>query len=333
MLRLVLIISATALLGCSGSNSRPPLQEVRVGLSIDGITWLPVRLAQTLGYTREEGIHLSFSEFSGLSKATEAMLGQSVDVTAGGLSLAIQVAAAGRNARCFLVLYDRPTMSLVVAPAMGGKIHSIYELKGRRMGIPVPGSIPHQFANFLLVSNGLTPDDVSAISVGTGAASIAALEHGSADAAVLVGAAIPVYERKYPGAPILADTRTPEGARQALGGAIFPGAALMAQDQWLQANAGVARGVARAVKRGMQWMSSHSAEELRAQIPESLRMPDGEADLQAIRAAQHVLSRDGVTPADAPESVRKFVAVSSEQVRTAQIDLSKIYTNEFVSGR
>jgi NitT/TauT family transport system substrate-binding protein len=197
----------------------------------------------------------------------------------------------------------------------------------------VPGSIPHQFANFLLVSNGLTPDDVSAISVGTGAASIAALEHGSADAAVLVGAAIPVYERKYPGAPILADTRTPEGARQALGGAIFPGAALMAQDQWLQANAGVAGGVARAVKRGMQWMSSHSAEELRAQIPESLRMPDGEADLQAIRAAQHVLSRDGVTPADAPESVRKFVAVSSEQVRTAQIDLSKIYTNEFVSGR
>ena len=106
MHRLVLIITATALLGCSGQNGRQPLREVRVGLSIDGITWLPVRLAQTMGYTAQEGINLSISEFNGLSKATEALLGQSVDVTTGGLSLAIQVAAAGRDVRCFVMLYQ-----------------------------------------------------------------------------------------------------------------------------------------------------------------------------------------------------------------------------------
>jgi NitT/TauT family transport system substrate-binding protein len=103
----------------------------------------------------------------------------------------------------------------------------------------------------------------------------------------------------------------------------------MAQDQWLSANPRVAQGMARAVKKAMHWMTSHSAEEIRLQIPEDLRMRDVEADLEAIRVAQRNLSRNGVTPMGAPESARKFVAVSNERVRTAHIDLAKVYTNEF----
>jgi NitT/TauT family transport system substrate-binding protein len=322
------MITAAALFGCADPHQER-MHEVRVALSIDGITWLPVRLAQSLGYARQEGIRLSISDFTALSKTTEALLGQSVDVSAGGLTLAIQVAAEGRDVRCFLMLQERPILSLVVAPAMNGKIRSIHDLKGRHIGVPAPGSFPHQFVNFLLASQGLTPQDVSTVSVGTSAASIAALEHGSADAGILVGAAIPVFERKHPAALILADTRTPEGAQKSLGEAVFPATALMAQDQWLSANPRVAQGMARAVKKAMQWMISHSAEEIRAQIPEDLRMMDVEADLEAIRVAQRNLSRNGVTPMGAPESARKFVAVSNERVRTAHIDLAKVYTNEF----
>ena len=98
---------------------------VRVALSVDAITWIPIRLAQTLGYGSEEGIAIETSDLAGLSKGMEALLGGSVEVSAGGLSQAIQVAARGQSVRCFLSLYSRPTEALAVAPSMAGKIRSI----------------------------------------------------------------------------------------------------------------------------------------------------------------------------------------------------------------
>ena len=148
-----------------------------------------------------------------------------------------------------------------------------------------------------------------------------------------MGAAISVFERKHPTATILADTRTPEGARKSLGEGVLPVVALMAQHQWLKTNPGVARATARAIKNAMQWMRGHSVEEIRAQIPEELRMQDADADLQAIRIVQRNLSKDGMTESGEPESILKFVAISNEKVRTSHIDLSKLYTNEFASGK
>ena len=77
-------------------------------------------------------------------------------------------------------------------------------------------------------------------------------------------------------------------------------------------------------------MRNHSAEEIRGKMPEGLRMEDIEADLMAIRHAQHILSPDGAIPPEAAELVRKWLAVSSEKVRAAHIDLAKTYTNEFI---
>lgn len=329
MCRFVLAV-AVSLVGCSHPNSAPSLPEVRVALQRD-TTSLPVRLAQVLGYAQQEGIRLSISDVTGLSKGMEALLGGSVDVTQGGLSLAIQVAAEHRTVRCFMNFYTRPTVALVVAPPMAGKIRHIRDLKGRRVGVASLGSAGHQVLNYLLGSDGLRPEDVSTVSVGTGSTSVAALGQGKIDAAILSGAAIPVFERKYPDITFLAETRTAEGAQKVFGSAVFPNsAALVAQDDWLKTNAGAARSLVIALKRAMDWMRNHAAEEIRGQMPEGLRMEDIEADLMAIRHAQQILSPDGVTPAEAPELVRKWLAASSENVRAARIDLAKTYTNEFV---
>src|SRR5690348_8580243 len=92
------------------------------------------------------------------------------------------------------------------------------------------------------------------------------------------------------------------------------------------------RNLVRAVKRAMHWMSNHSANEIRGQMPEALRMEDIEADLMAIRHAQSILSPDGAIPPESPELVRNWLAASSERVRVARIDLTKTYTNEFVEA-
>jgi sulfonate transport system substrate-binding protein len=322
--------SAWMLVGCSRHSDGPALTEVRIALPADWITWLPVQLAQSLGYARQEGLDLTIAETNALGKGMEALLGGSVDVTAGTLSQAMQLAVNQRDVRCFVSLYARSPIALVVAPAMTRQIRDIADLKGHRVGMASPGSASHQFLEFLLASHGLSSSDVDAIALGTGAPSVAALEHGTVDAGILLGAAIPTFERKHPGAVLLVDTRTAEGTTRVFGTPLFPNACLIAQDAWLTTHVDLTRRLVRAVTRAMQWMGSHSAEEVRASMPATSHIADTDAELAAIRQAQATLLPGGAMPTDAPELVRTYVSTFVDKTRLARIDVAKTYTNAFV---
>ena len=127
-------------------------------------------------------------------------------------------------------------LTLVIAPGMAGKIYSISDLKGRHVGISSPGSPTHQFLNFLLISHGVPPEDVSVVSIGTTASSIAALEHGRVDAAALVGSSVTTFEQRHPAATFLADTRSLAGAKRVFGFINFPNASVVTTDDWLSKN-------------------------------------------------------------------------------------------------
>jgi NitT/TauT family transport system substrate-binding protein len=325
-------LAVVALAGCGHTRVGAPNPQVRVALSRDAISFLPVHLAQSLGCYQQEGLAVTLSEFNGLSKGVEALLGGSAEV-AGGTSVPIQMAAEGRSLQGFLVMYTSTSLVLIVSPAASGKVHTIADLKGRRVGVSASGSPTHFFLNYVLVKNGMQPADVSVISIGTGPTSLAAIEHDAVNAAVMVGGPVNMLERAHPGLTFLADARKPASAQRIFGSASFPGGLLVAQEGWLKANPDTARRLVRAVRKAMQWMSEHSPEQIRAQMREDQRMTDAAADLDTIREYQQTLSADGAMPEGGPEIMYKVLATSIDKVRTAQIDLSKLYTNEYLSGK
>ena len=331
MRRLVAALVLTGLVACTGSQSSG-IRTVRLAIHQDPIAFLGVRAAQTLGYCAEEGLAVETPEFVGGTKAIQALLGGSVDVASATMSDAVQLAIEGRDVRGFLLFYTRPTAALAIAPSMRGTIRSIRDLKGRTVGVTSPGSTSHQILNYLLLTNGVSPGDVSTVSIGMAASSVAALEHGTVAAAVILGSAIPAFERRPSGGTLLVDLRTPEGARQVFGSDLFPGLGLVAEDHWLRANSDTARRLTRAITRGMQWIREHSAEQVREMIPEGARMTR-ESDLLAIRQMQQVLSSDGRIPETAVPLIEKFVAASNPKLASARLDLARIYTNEFTSAR
>jgi NitT/TauT family transport system substrate-binding protein len=328
MTRFALLPLFCTLLACS----RNPQQEIRLAVPRDAITFLPVHLAGTLGYYEQNGLHVSLSEVGGLARGMEALLGGSVDVSTGSAEQVIQIAAEGRRVQSFLVIYQNTSRVLVVSPAAKKKIRQIADLKGARVGISSPGSPTHLFLNYVLVTQGLTASDVSAISIGTGPSSVEAIERGQVDAAVLVGKSLPLLARRS-NLAILADSRGSDGAQHVFGVASYPGAVLLSKEKWLQANPDLARRLVRAVKQAMRWMREHPAEEIRAAMNPKQRSSDAEADLQAIRDYAPTVSSEGIMPADAPAAMRKVLAVSLERVRAADIDLTQTYTNEFAAER
>jgi NitT/TauT family transport system substrate-binding protein len=332
MNRLALALMAAALVGCTVSGAPRPAPQVRVAVSSDAITLLPVQLAQTLGFYQQEGLAVTLTEIQSASKSLDALHDGSIDVAL-GTTAPIQMAAEGRSIQGFLVIYSRINTILVVSPAASGEVHRIADLKGRRIGVSNLGSGSQIFLNYLLAVNGLQPTDVSATAIGVGASALAAIEHGQVDAAIVVGGAINVLLRAHPGLNILADTRTPAGAQRVFGPASYPGSLLVAEESWLKANPDTARRFVRAVKKAMQWMGKHSPAEIRANMRENQRMPDADADLQTIRDFQQMLSPDGAIQQGSPELMYKVLATSIEKVRTSHMDLSKAYTNEYLRAK
>jgi NitT/TauT family transport system substrate-binding protein len=201
------------------------------------------------------------------------------------------------------------------------------------VGVTTPGSASHHFVNYLLLRHGISPAEVSIAGIGLGPTSVAAMERGHINAGVLTGSGITTIERRFPKLVILADTRTAEGVKQLLGTDVYPAHDLLASTEWLHNHPATASKLVRALQRAIQWMREHSPEEARSRMPVQYRAPDEEADLAALRVTIPMLSRDGtISPAGA-EAVRRVLAVSSEKVRSASIDLAQTYTNEFVTSR
>jgi NitT/TauT family transport system substrate-binding protein len=152
------------------------------------------------------------------------------------------------------------------------------------------------------------------------------------DAAVMTDPALAVARARNPAIRILADTRTAEGVRAVFGIATYPASVLYSSAQWLAAHGDEAARLARALRRTLEWLRANPPEEIRRRLPQAFRSGDPETDLEGLRNLQAMISPDGRMPPEAPEAVRKVLAVSLEAVRAASLDLSKTYTNEF-AGR
>ena len=79
-------------------------------------------------------------------------------------------------------------------------------------------------------------------------------------------------------------------------------------------------------------MRTHSPEEIREKMSAAFRTDDAQTDIEGLKNLHAMLSPDGKMPAGAPETVRKVLAISIEAVRSANVDLMKTYTDEFVNA-
>ena len=282
-------------------------------------------MAQELGFYKEAGLNVTLAEFQAGAKALEALMGGSTDVVCGFYDHTIQMAAQGKDLRAFVAIVRYPGMVLV-SPG----IATIEGLKGKTVGVTAPGSSTHMLLNYLLFTHGMKADDVSNTSIGSTGTAIGAVTHKKVDAAVMTEPALAIVRKQVPGLHILADTRTAEGVRAAFGVDNYLASVLYSKTEWVEKNREVARQLAVAMTRTLTWMRTHSAEELREKMPASYRTEDVPGDLELLRTAQAMLSPDGKFTPGAVEAVHKVLSTSLESVRTANIDLSKTYTNELI---
>src|SRR5262249_12642531 len=174
---------------------------------------------------------------------------------------------------------------------------------------------------------------VRVAAVGRAATAMAGMEQGRVAAGWLADRSFTFVQRRNPGIRVLADLRNQAGVKAAFGTDTYPASVLYSSGAWLRSHRAAAARLALALRRTLEWMRDHSAQEIAAKTPPSLRGEDEALYVEALQASMPMFSTDGRMPADGAAAVRTLLAGSMDKVRDATIDLSKTYTNELVDGR
>jgi NitT/TauT family transport system substrate-binding protein len=306
--------------------------KTKVSIAVGGgscLCYLPTVLAKQLGEFDKAGIDAQLIDLKGGSDALKAVLGGSADVVSGYFDHCVNLAAKKQELVSFVV-YDRyPGLVLVVSPSHAKDISSIKDLAGKKVGVSAPGSSTDFFLKYLLKKNGLDPTRAAVIGVGLGATAVAAMEQGQIDAAVMLDPSVTVLQGSHPDLKILADTRTQKDTLAVFGGE-YPGGALYTTAAWIGAHEKEVQGMTTAIVATLNWIHSHSAEEIMAKMPEEMVGKDKALYLAALKNTIPMYSETGKMDPKGADAVLAVFREGSPDVAKANIDVTKTYTNKYV---
>ncbi len=305
-------------------------EKTHVAIGVGGkplLYYLPLTIAEKKGFFQEEGLEVEISDFAGGAKSLQAMMGGSTDVTTGAYEHTILMQAKGQEIRALLELGRFPGIVLVVRKSLAGEIKSVADLKGRKIGVTAPGSSTNFFVNALLAKEGLTPDDVSFVSVGGGPSAVAAMQHGEIDAMANLDPVISKLQQTD-AVSVLVDTRTEEGVKAVFGGPV-PAAVLYAKADFIEANPETTQALVNALMKSLRWLATASPEDVAAVVPEEYLLGDRDLYVAAVKASLPMYSRDGLIKAEGMQTALDILHRFSPELKDAQIDLSKTWDPRF----
>ena len=312
--------------------SAPASAQTRVTIAVGGgacLCYLPTVLAKQLGEFEKAGLAVDLVDLKGGSDALKAVLGGSADVVSGYFDHCVNLAAKKQELQSFVV-YDRyPGEVLVVSPTHTAEIKSIKDLAGKKVGVSAPGSSTDFFLKFLLKKNGIDPASVAVIGVGLGATAVAAMEQGQIDAAVMLDPSVTVLQGSHPDLRILSDTRTEKDTLAVFGGE-YPGGALYSTAAWVASHEKEAQALTNAILNTLNWIHTHSAEDIMEKMPPEMVGKNRELYLAALKNTIPMYSQSGKMDPKGADAVLAVFSVGSPEVAKANIDVSTTFTNKFV---
>jgi NitT/TauT family transport system substrate-binding protein len=307
------------------------LDKPKLTIAVGGknlLYYLPLTIAESLGYFKAEGLEVTIADFAGGSRALQAVVGGSADVVSGAFEHTLNMQVKGQRMRAFALQGRAPQIVLGINPKTMPAFKGIADLKGRKIGVTAPGSSTNVLANFVLAKAGLKPSDVSIIGVGAGSGAVAAMRSGQIDAMSNLDPVITLLQRSGD-LKIISDTRIVAEADKVFGGPM-PAGCLYAPQTFIDKNPLATQALANALVRADKWIQAAGPGEIIKAVPESYLLGDRAVYIDAFLAAKGALSVDGLVPEAGPETARRALASVDPEIAAAKLDLSAVYTNEFV---
>ena len=307
------------------------LEKKEVQVAVGGkasLYYLPLTIAEQLGYFKDEGLTVSIADFAGGSQALRAVVGGSADVVSGAYEHTLNMQPKGQYLQCFVQQGRAPQIAIGISIAKAKTYKSPKDLKGLKVGVSAPGSSTHMIVNYFISRDGLKPSDISVVGVGLGAAAIAALKSGQIDAVSNTDPVMTKLEQDGD-VKIIADTRTLKGTEQVLGGPM-PAGCLYAPVDFIKKNPNTVQALTNAIVRADKWIHTASPQDVLSTVPEAYVLGDPALYLFSFSKVKEAISTDGTISDIGAKTALKVIPSFNPEVKANEIKLDLTYTNEFV---
>jgi NitT/TauT family transport system substrate-binding protein len=307
------------------------IEKPKLTIAVGGknlLYYLPLTVAEQLGYFKAEGLDVTIVDFAGGSRALQAVVGGSADVVSGAFEHTVNMQFKGQRMRAFVLQGAAPQIVLGINPKTMANFKTIADLKGKKVGVTAPGSSTNVMLNFVLAKAGLKPSDVSVIGVGAGNGAVAAMRAGQIDAMSNLDPVITLLQRSGD-LKIVSDTRILAESDKVFGGPM-PAACLYAMQAFIDRHPNTTQALANAIVRADKWIRNAGAADIIKAVPESYLMGDRAVYIDAFLAAKGALSPDGMIPEKGSLTAFRALASVDAELAAAKLDLSAVYTNDFV---
>ncbi len=321
-------LAATTLPGMALAQN---LEKTKVTIAVGGknlFYYLPLTIAEQLGYFKAEGLDVNIVDFAGGSRALQAVVGGSADVVSGAFEHTINMQFKGQPMRAFVLQGAAPQIVLGVNPKTMPNFKTVADLKGKKIGVTAPGSSTNVLANYVLAKAGLKPSDVSFVGVGAANGAVAAMRSGQIDAISNLDPVITLLQRSGD-LKIVSDTRRVAEAERVFGGPM-PAGCLYSPQAFLDKHPNTAQALVNAMVRANKWIQQAGPGDIIKVVPESYLLGDRAVYIDGFLAAKPALSPDGMFPAKGADTALRALASIDPEIAKAQLDLGAVATNEFV---
>src|SRR5580765_4252148 len=112
------MILAAALAAPALAYAQGGLEKKDVHIAVGGkssLYYLPLTIAEQLGYFKEEGLNVNISDFAGGSQALRAVVGGSADVVSGAYEHTLNMQPKGQFLQCFVQQGRAPQIAIGIA--------------------------------------------------------------------------------------------------------------------------------------------------------------------------------------------------------------------------
>jgi NitT/TauT family transport system substrate-binding protein len=313
---------------CLAAPERPKINVAVGGRTL--IVYLPFVLAWSRGAFRRQGLDVEISDFTGGTKALEALVGGSADFVSGAYEHVILLGLKGIRLKA-VALQDE-SFGLVVA-VQKSKAHlykSAADLKGRIIGVTSPGSASSNGLKLFLAKAGLRESDVSAVGVGAGAAAVAAMTSGRLDAISNFDPVISLLERADAIHPLI-DTRNEPDLKTLYGGPIAA-SSIYTTEVFLRRNPMTAQAVANAMAETLAWLRKAAIDDIVESVPPAFYGNDRAFYAQVVEKNRTRFSADGVITPAAAEATWRTLAGGDPRQQGTKLDLKDTFDMSFMEA-
>ncbi|MFT3721906.1 ABC transporter substrate-binding protein [Pseudorhodoferax sp.] len=310
------------------AQERPELPRLTLAAGpLSTCYYLPLAIAEQLGYFRAEGLDVAIGEHASGGSALQAVLRGAAQVGAGAFEHALRLHGRGQTFQAFVLQTRAPQIAVGVSTRTLARYHDPAILRGRSIGVSSAGASTQLVARLLLARAGVAAGDVRFVEVGTGMQALQALRDGRLDAISNTEPLMTMLEQQGD-VRIVADTRSLKGSHELFGGPM-PAACLHAPAAFVAAYPATCQALASAIVRALKWLQTAGPGDIVRSLPENYLLGGRALYLASFQKVRETFSPDGLIPAEGGATALRAMARAEPGFDPGRIDPDKLYTNLF----